>query len=189
LLICASRFSTTSTRLGIGRRWRVSIARGGGVACRGDPDLLFQELIEAAEITVDAYIASSGRCVVSVQRVRDMVVAGQSYRSHTVDLPTVGALASTDDGGSCTRRIARTAHVQIFQTETPLLVEVNTRLSSAVVLSNLACGGRLLDALLGEALGGTVADELSEYRVGLQLSRYLGDVFHAGNELVAIKPG
>jgi len=79
-------------------------------------------------------------------------------------------------------------NVQIFNTAEPMLLEVNTRLGSAVVLSNMATDGRLLDALLHEAVGGSSEGDPSQYRVGLCLNRYLGDVFHDGSELVAMKP-
>ena len=79
-------------------------------------------------------------------------------------------------------------NVQIFHTSPPMLLEVNTRLGSASVLSNMAAGGRLLDALLNEAVGGTSEGDPSDYLVGLQLNRFLGDVFHSGTKVVAVKP-
>ena len=69
-----------------------------------------------------------------------------------------------------------------------MLLEVNTRLGSAVVLSNMATGGRLLDAMLHEALGGTSEGDPADYRVGLHLNRFLGDVFHEGSKVVGIRP-
>ena len=152
------------------------------------PDLLFQELVEASEITVDAYISREGRCIVCVQRVRDKVVGGQAFQTHTVNVPAVGDLAFRTISALAHAGLRGPLNVQIFQTIPPVVLEVNTRLGSAVVLSNFACGGRLLDALLTEALGGTGSGDPFDYRVGLQLSRYLGDIFHNGNEVVAIKP-
>ena len=152
------------------------------------PDLVFQELVEAPEITVDAYIARSGCCIVRVPRVRDKVVAGESYRSHTVRLTAVDDLARRTIDALAREGLRGPLNVQIFQTPDPMLLEVNTRLGSAVVLSNLATGGRLLDALLCEALMGTSTGDPSDYRVGVQLSRFLGDVFHVGTEVLAVKP-
>ena len=153
-----------------------------------EPDLMFQELINAPEVTVDAYIARSGHCIVRVPRVRDKVVAGESYKSHTVCLPAVDDLARRTIEALAREGLRGPLNVQIFHTTDPMLLEVNTRLGSAVVLSNVAAGGRLLDALLHEALGGTSEGDPSDYRVGLHLNRFLGDVFHAGTEVVAVKP-
>lgn len=155
---------------------------------QSDPQLLFQELIQAPEITVDAYIARTGRCIVRVLRVRDKVVAGEAYRSHTVRLPEVDDLARRTVDALAREGLRGPLNVQIFQTATPQLLEVNTRLGSAVVLSNVATGGRLLDALLNEAVGGTSEGTPSDYREGLHLNRFLGDVFHSGTDVVAIHP-
>jgi len=152
------------------------------------PDLLFQELVQADEVTVDAYISRAGRCIVCVPRVRDKVVAGESYKSHTARLPEVRDLAMRTISALACEGLRGPLNVQIFQTTPPALVEVNTRLGSACVLSNVACQGRLLDALVHEALGGTSEGDPDDYVVGLQLSRFLGDVFHRGTEVVAIKP-
>lgn len=152
------------------------------------PDLVFQELVNAPEITVDAYIARSGRCVVRVSRVRDKVVAGESYKSYTVCLPAVDDLAKRTIEALAREGLRGPLNVQIFHTTEPVLLEVNTRLGSAVVLSNVATGGRLFDTLLHEALGGTSEGDPSDYRVGLHLNRFLGDVFHTGTEVVAVKP-
>ena len=152
------------------------------------PDLVFQNLVNAREVTVDAYIARTGRCIVRVSRVRDKVVAGESYKSHTVCLPLVDALAQHTIEALAREGLRGPLNVQIFDTAEPVLLEVNTRLGSAVVLSNVAAGGRLLDAMLHEALGGTSEGDPSDYRIGLHLNRFLGDVFHAGTEVVAVKP-
>ncbi len=152
------------------------------------PELLFQELVEAEEATVDAYISRAGRCIVCVVRVRDKVVAGESYKSHTACLPDVRDLALRTITALAQDGLRGPLNVQIFRTNPPSLIEVNTRLGSAFVLSNVACGGRLLDALLHEALGGTSTGDPDDYLVGLQLSRFLGDVFHRGTEVLAVKP-
>src|ERR1035441_1084220 len=48
------------------------------------PDVLFQEYVRAPEVTVDAYISRPGGCTVCVPRVRDIVVGGESYTTHTI---------------------------------------------------------------------------------------------------------
>jgi carbamoyl-phosphate synthase large subunit len=152
------------------------------------PDLLFQELVNAPEISIDAYNSRAGVCIVCVQRVRDQVVGGQAYQSHTVNVPLVGDLALRTISALAREGLRGPLNVQIFNAATPVLVEVNPRLGSAVVLSNMACSGRLLDALLTEALGGVCTGDPFDYRVGLQLKRYLGDIFFTGSQVVSIKP-
>ena len=52
----------------------------------------------------------------------------------------------------------------------------------------MAVHGRLLDALLSEALGDEVEGDADDYVVGLSLTRFLGDVFHQGSEAVSVFP-
>ena len=152
------------------------------------PDLVFQELINASEITVDAYIARSGKCIIRVPRVRDKVVAGEAYKSHTINSSHIIGLAQRTIEALAQEGLRGPLNVQMFDTFDPILLEVNTRIGSAVVLSNLATDGRLFDALLHEALGGSSNGDPSDYRVGLQLNRFLGDVFHVGTDVVDVKP-
>jgi carbamoyl-phosphate synthase large subunit len=152
------------------------------------PDLLFQEYLSVQEITVDAYISREGKCIVCVPRIRDKVVAGEAYQTHTVRRPAAVDLALRTISGLARRGLRGPLNVQMFDTDPPCLIEVNTRLGSASVLSNVACQGLLLDALLHEALGGTADGDSGDYTVGLALSRFLGDVFHKGSQIVDIKP-
>lgn len=153
-----------------------------------DPELLFQQMVDAPEVTVDAYISRPGKCIVCVPRIRDKVVAGEAYQTHTIRQPEVERLALDTISALAVAGLRGPLNVQIFLTSPPMLLEVNTRLGSASVLSNMATGGRLLQAMLDEAVGGTSEGDPSDYRVGLQLNRFLGDVFHAGTEVVAVKP-
>jgi carbamoyl-phosphate synthase large subunit len=153
-----------------------------------DPEILFQQKIDAREITVDAYISRPGKCIVCVPRIRDKVVAGEAYQSHTIRQPEVERLALDTINALAVAGLRGPLNVQIFLTSPPMLLEVNSRLGSASVLSNMATRGRLFQAMLDEAVGGTSEGDPSDYRVGLQLNRFLGDVFHAGAEVVAMKP-
>jgi carbamoyl-phosphate synthase large subunit len=155
---------------------------------RTNPDLIFQDVIHAREISVDAYVNRDGRCVIAVQRLRDKVVAGEAYKSHTVRLPTVSQAAEQMIAALASRGLRGPLNLQVFDTDPPTILEVNARLGSACVLSNVATGGRLFDAVLAEATGGTAGGRPEDYTVGLALNRFLGDVFHQGSKLVAIKP-
>ncbi len=155
---------------------------------RLDPHLVFQPLIRAEEVSIDAYIARSGGCVVCVPRVRDKVVAGESYKSHTIrDREITNAARRVIDALSMAG-LRGPLNVQLFATQPPTLLEVNTRLGSAAVLSNMATDGRLFEAILDEATGGEARGDPEDYTDNLALSRFLGDVFHRDNMPVAIKP-
>jgi hypothetical protein len=57
------------------------------------PDLLFQEWIEAPEVSIDAFISVSGRCTVRVPRLRDQVRGGKAIQTHTIRSPVVSESA------------------------------------------------------------------------------------------------
>jgi carbamoyl-phosphate synthase large subunit len=164
-----------------------SIAEAGILAA-DDADTLFQQKVDAPEITVDAYISREGHCIVCVPRLRDKVVAGEAYKSHTIRDGEVEKLARRTISALANEGLRGPLNVQIFHTSPPMLLEVNTRLGSACVLSNMAVRGRLLDALLQEAVGETAQGDPNDFIVGLHLNRFLGDVFHQGTQVVAVKP-
>ena len=152
------------------------------------PDLIFQEVIDAPELTVDAYIAKDGRAVVRVPRIRDKLVAGEVFKSHTVRMPAAEALADRTVASLAHAGLRGPLNVQMFLTAQPTLIEVNTRLGSGSVLSNVATDGRILAAILTEALGETAIGDPDDFRSGLYLSRFYGDVIHESEDVVAIYP-
>jgi carbamoyl-phosphate synthase large subunit len=144
-------------------------------------DVMFQEYVDAPEISVDAYVAADGRCTVRVQRIRDKVVGGEAVQSHTVRLAGVGETAARTIDALSRRGLRGPLNVQVFACGEPAVIEVNPRLGSAVVLSNAACGGRLLRSLLAECCGHSVDGDPEDYDDNLHLYRYLGDMIHNGN--------
>ena len=95
------------------------------------------------------------------------------------------------------RGFAGPLNVQLFgpdeQGHGPRVIEANLRLGSGSVLGNVATRGRLFHALLAEAAGVTSADDFipgepSDYEVGVQLDRYLGDVFSVQGRVERIIP-
>jgi carbamoyl-phosphate synthase large subunit len=151
-------------------------------------DIILQEYVTAPEISVDAYIARDGRCTICVPRMRDKVVAGEAYRSHTVAPSASRDLALKTIHALSRRRLRGPLNVQLFESVPPCLVEVNTRLGSASVLSNVAARGRLYASVLAEACGGQVEGDPNDYEVGLSLYRFLGDVIHRSDEVVKMVP-
>jgi len=153
-----------------------------------DPDLLVQELVDAPEASVDAFVAPSGRCTVRVQRVRTKVVGGEAWQSVTIRSEPVRALADRAISALAERGLRGPLNVQIFCSDPPRIGEVNPRLGSASVFSNFACDGRLFRGVLAGACGEAVDGDPEDYGVGLQLSRFLGDVYHDGQRVLGIVP-
>jgi carbamoyl-phosphate synthase large subunit len=151
-------------------------------------DLIWQQYIGSPEVSVDAYISISGKCIACVQRIRDKVVAGEAYRSHTVNIPAIRDLAMRAIEALAEKGLRGPLNVQLFASDHPLLLEVNTRLGSASVFSNVACRGRLMRAVLDEACGEISDGAPDDYIVGLELYRFLGEVYHLGREIVKISP-
>jgi carbamoyl-phosphate synthase large subunit len=149
------------------------------------PDLLFQECIEAPEVTVDAYIALDGRCTICVPRLRQKIVAGEAHTTCTIRDEAVTGLAMKTISALAREGFRGPLNVQMFRTDPPQLIEVNTRLGSAHVLANVATRGRLHQSVLRGALGETVAGKPDDYIVGLTLTRFLGDVFHQEGNVIA----
>lgn len=152
------------------------------------PDTVFQEYIEAPEVSVDAYISARGKCIVCVPRVRDKVVGGEAYLSHTVRDEPVRSLALRTIDALAKRGLRGPLNVQMFSGERPTLVEVNTRLGSASVLSNIASGGRLFTALLNEASGNVSDGNPNDYIDNLKLYRFLGEVYYTGSAPMKVMP-
>ncbi len=153
-----------------------------------DPDLLVQELVDAPEASVDAYVAPSGRCAVRVQRLRTKVVGGEAWRSVTVRDERVRELADRAACALAARGLRGPLNVQIFAGDPPRIGEVNPRLGSASVFSNFACRGRLFRSVLAGACGEEVEGDPDDYRVGLQLRRFLGDMYFDGGKVLGVVP-
>jgi carbamoyl-phosphate synthase large subunit len=155
---------------------------------RRDSSVVFQALVDAPEVSVDAYISHSGACVVCVPRSRDKVVAGEAYKTRTIPSGPSAELARRTIARLTDAGLRGPLNVQIFDTNPACLIEVNTRLGSGSVLSNVAVGGRLLEAVLEEAFGSVADGNADDYAVGLHLTRFLGDVFHTDSAVVSILP-
>lgn len=155
---------------------------------RLDPNLVFEELLIAPEVSVDAFISSSGKCTVRVPRLRDKVVGGEAIQTHTIPDGIVSEVSSRTIQALSDRGLRGPLNVQIFMTAPPKVIEVNTRLGSASVLSNQATHGLLFRSVLGHACGEEFDGDPSAYDVGLSLYRYLGDVMHVGGKSTAMFP-
>jgi len=156
-------------------------------ALQQDPDLIFQEYVNNTEISVDAFVSRTGRCTVRVPRVRDKVIGGEAVQTHTIRSERIADLADRTLVALAARGLRGPANVQLFAGDSPMLIEVNPRLGSASVLSNVASDGRLFVSVLGESCGETHDGDPDSYRE-LSLHRFLGDVFHDGLLPVGLVP-
>ncbi len=137
-----------------------------------DPGLIFQELFETPEISVDGFISKSGQTTVRVQRTRDQVVGGEVWQSHTVRWAHVGELAARVMDSLAAAGLSGPLNVQIFSGARPVVIEVNTRLGSGSVLSNVASRGRLFYSVLVEACGGLSQGNPDDYAENVRLLRF-----------------
>lgn len=154
-----------------------------------DSGLMFQPLVEADEYSIDAFVNNSGECTVRVPRIRSKVVGGEAQITRTGGPKAVVELAAMTIARLAEIGMRGPLNVQIFASNPPVLLEVNPRLGSASVLSNMASGGRLFRSVLAAACGRTTVGAPEEYIDGLELYRFSGDVFHRDDAVVAAFPG
>lgn len=161
------------------------------VALEQYPDLIFQDVLTGPELSVDAFLSVTGKCTVRVQRVRDRIVGGEALQSHTVKWPHTRELADLTIAALARRGLSGPLNLQLFagdDTHKPALIEVNSRIGSASVLSNIASGGRLVRSILQEASGGISTGDPDDYIEGLHLYRFYGDVYHLGPDPLLVLP-
>ncbi len=153
------------------------------------PDLIFQEYLSGDEVSVDGYISVSGEPLLCVPRKRDKIVGGEAYQSHTIQSDTAYDLALQTMRALAKRGLHGPVNIQMFLTgKGPYLIEVNTRLGSASVLSNVATHGKLFEYVLEEACGIPCTGEPYSYVRDLALYRFLGDLFYKGPNIVKVVP-
>lgn len=158
-------------------------------ALEQNPHRVFEEYVEAAELSVDCYLAAGNRCTVRVPRVRDRVVGGEAVQTHTVRHARAEATVTQVLDALGRRGLCGPLNVQVFDRDPALVFDVNPRLGSASLLANMATQGRFFRSLLAESCGLPVAGEPSDYEVGLHLQRFTGDLFHDGHQQRALVPG
>ncbi len=173
--------------------------------CRRDrPDLIFEEYCVGTEYSVDLYASRSGEVTVAVVRRRDKVVGGEAYQTRTVRNPEVQALARACASALASLGYWGPLNVQIIAgPRGPAVIDVNPRLGSASLLSNVATSGRLFRSILYEAAGDTChrpgdgpqgydgpqhCGGPEDYVVGLCLTRFLGEVYHHEGQAVRVDP-
>lgn len=89
---------------------------------------IVQEHVSGTELSVDAFISASGELLGAVARTRDVVVAGESWVTTTVD-----AAPYLDYVAAVARATGVTGHVviQVIDAGMPQVIECNARLGGA----------------------------------------------------------
>lgn len=145
---------------------------------------IVQDFVLAPELSVDAYINQVGDCILRVPRARVQVIGGEVYKSETVDLDGTVELADRTIAALAMEGLRGPVNVQLFGGPNPCLIEVNPRLGSGNVLSNMATGGRFYDAILLESAGKVATGDKDAYLRNLTLRRFHGDLFHLPDKIL-----
>jgi len=153
--------------------------RGAVDALRGEA--VVQELVEAPEYTIDAFIDLDGRPISCVPRERMQVVGGESVVSRTVGDPELVAATLR-----LCAAIGLVGHltVQAFRTRDRIaFIEINPRYGGAAHLG-FEAGARTPEHALALAAGERLEPALDAYEAGLVMLRHAADAFVRQSELL-----
>jgi carbamoyl-phosphate synthase large subunit len=148
-----------------------------------DPDhWLIQEFVDDPEYTVDLLADFDGRVIAAVPRLRQLVVAGESYVSRTVREPRLIAAAT---------RLATELHlighntIQCFWNgEHAKFIEVNPRFGGAAALG--IASGLDSPALLLRLLDGETLAAQPDFQSDLVMMRFTDDLFLPANQVASL---
>jgi carbamoyl-phosphate synthase large subunit len=149
---------------------------------------IIQEFISAEELSVDAFINSTGQCICRVPRVREQIIGGEVYKSKTVEVNKAVELADKMISALSKKGFEGPLNIQVFNGSQPSVIEVNPRLGSGNILTNVAVKGNLYQAILTEAAGSVAKGNPNDYLRNVQLRRYHGDIFFSPNDVIATFP-
>ena len=138
------------------------------------PDPVIQELIVAPEFTIDLMADFSGQVLSAVARVRDRIVAGESFVGHTSKEPLV-----ISESIRLAQALGLVGHntLQCFLHDQQVkFIEVNPRYGGAANLG-FAAGVLTPLHLVRLVSGKPVQPNVGEYKEGLTMLRYTEDLF------------
>lgn len=143
-------------------------------ALEAPDEWIVQECVTAPEYTVDLLADFQGRVISAVPRLRQFVLAGESYVSRTVNEPTL-----VEEAARLATELGLVGHntIQCFWDGKQMkFIEVNPRFGGAAALG-MAAGAdtpfMLLQLLEGEA----VPSRLGRYESDLVMLRFTDDLF------------
>jgi hypothetical protein len=106
----------------------------------------------------------------------------------TVRCEPVREFADRAIGVFAERGLRGLMNLQVFCSDFLRIGEVNFCLGSASVFSNFAFYGRLFRSVLVGACGEKVDKNPDDYRVDLQLQRFLGDLYFDDERVLGVVP-
>jgi carbamoyl-phosphate synthase large subunit len=161
--------------IGRGGRGARSVRTRGELAAaltEAGGDLIVQELIEAPELTIDAFLALDGTPISCVPRIRVSVACGESVVSRTVRDPE---LVDAALGLASGLRLAGHVTIQAFRPPDRILfIEVNPRYGGAANLG-FAAGAPTPEFAIRMARGERLEPRLGAYVDDLVMLRYSED--------------
>ena len=145
---------------------------------RAGDDIVIQEFVEWPELTVDCFVARSGRLVGCVPRFRRRVKDGKSMVAETADAPDVvdaveRLLAAIGMRGPCNVQLFRAGPGEIR------FVEINPRLAAGGLPLATHVGTNIPELMLREFHGEPLSQRIA-YAPGVVMIRYLTELFPGG---------
>ncbi|HME35368.1 MAG TPA: ATP-grasp domain-containing protein [Candidatus Sulfotelmatobacter sp.] len=149
-----------------------------------DPERwLIQEFVDCPEYTVDLLADFEGRVISAVPRLRQLVVAGESYVSRTVNEPVL----ITESARLATElRLVGHNTIQCFWDGKQVkFIEVNPRFGGAAALG-IAAGADTPALLLRLLEGEAIPARLGEFQSDLIMMRFTDDLFLSASQLASV---
>jgi carbamoyl-phosphate synthase large subunit len=151
-----------------------------------DPEhWLIQEFVDCSEYTVDLLADFEGHVISAVPRLRQLVVAGESYVSRTVNEPVLIA-----ESARLATELLLLGHntIQCFWDGKQVkFIEVNPRFGGASALG-IAAGVDTPALLLRLLEGEAISARLGEFQSDLIMMRFTDDLFLQSGQLASVKP-
>jgi carbamoyl-phosphate synthase large subunit len=142
---------------------------------------VIQEYVNWPEYTVDLLADFQGRVLSVVPRLRQLVVAGESYVSRTVHEPYL--IAESSRLAAELRLVGHNTLQCFFDGKQVKFVEVNPRFGGAAALG-MAAGADTPTMLIRMMKGETLPAQLGQFQADLVMLRFTDDLFLKASVLV-----
>jgi carbamoyl-phosphate synthase large subunit len=142
---------------------------------------IIQEVVSCPEYSVDLLADFEGTVLSAVPRLRQLVVAGESYVSRTVREPIL--IQAAVNLATELHLVGPNTIQCFFDGDSVKFVEVNPRFGGATALG-IAAGANTPDVLL-RLVGGEKVPPLCEFQSNLVMLRFTEDLFLKSNELAS----
>ncbi len=164
-----------------------------GNAVRDSAEWVIQEYVEEPEYTMDLLADFNSRVLSVVPRLRQLVVAGESYVSRTVNQPEL--IRESARLAEALRLVGHNTIQCFWDGKQAKLVEVNPRFGGGAALG-IAAGANTPAMLLRLLQGETLPETLGKFENDLVMLRFTDDLFltaraltsSTGNKVGATEP-